>query len=749
MRPQVINSFCGLLDYAAYPIGMLAVAPIVLRKLGTAQYGIWTIAMATVSIGSIIASGFGDANIQQVATARGKGRWDEVVRVVRSTLGIHVVLGCAISVALWWLAAYLAGPLALANPSSKAICLDCIRIAAFLILIRSIESVCISTQRGFERYGAAVAMSVAGRLLGLAAGAVLAWNSSSVAGIMAATAIFAALALVAQLIQLKILLRVRSLRPAFEPVATRRLLHLGVFTWILSATGVVFGQSDRVIGGASVGASAVVAYALCAQIVQPVYGLTAAGLHFLFPYIAFRRVTHSSATVKRTVIRAVLFNWLLVSTVAGLLLMFSKPLLRLLSTDALANACAPILPAVLASAALLALTVSGNYVMVALGKARPVAFINIAAAMAMGLVAVWLLPEKGMWAVISARLAFASIAALVYVPLIRRLRTSEFSSHSQKRSGRPAVRAQRMKPHGYLNDLGLEMSHQLAGESSLQTADRRRPCADVLGVQVDAVAMDEAIAQIELALKSRIKGYICMAGVHGIMEAQRNPAVLKAYADSWMNLPDGMPTVWIGRWQNHPRIERVAGPDLMLEVFRHKQLARFTHFLYGGKPGIAQELAANLSRRFPWARIVGTYTPPFHELTATEEYNLISSLRRLRPSIIWVGISTPRQELFMQRYLPVLETSLIFGVGAAFDYHTGRIKDCADWIKRAGLQWLHRLVQDPRRLFWRYLRNNPSFIWHIGLQLAGLRTSQKSDIRTAEREQAIAHEAPTDLCTPN
>lgn len=257
---------------------------------------------------------------------------------------------------------------------------------------------------------------------------------------------------------------------------------------------------------------------------------------------------------------------------------------------------------------------------------------------------------------------------------------------------------------------------RMAGDSS---SERER--ASVLGVEVDAIDMEMALARIYLALRENRKGYVCMAGVHGIMEAQRNPEVLNAYADSYMTLPDGTPTMWVGRLQGHRWMGRVTGPDLMLEVFRRKQFEHYSHFLYGGKPGVAEELAENLSRRFPWARIAGTYTPPFRPLTPREERQLISKVCRLQPSILWVGISTPRQELFMQRLLPLLDTNLMFGVGAAFDFHTGRIKDCAEWIKRAGLQWLHRLMQDPKHLLWRYLRNNPTFLWKIGLQFARLR----------------------------
>jgi N-acetylglucosaminyldiphosphoundecaprenol N-acetyl-beta-D-mannosaminyltransferase len=264
----------------------------------------------------------------------------------------------------------------------------------------------------------------------------------------------------------------------------------------------------------------------------------------------------------------------------------------------------------------------------------------------------------------------------------------------------------------------INVEREAATIRAVEQPALKQHCANVLGIKVEPLDMREALARLQDALASSRKGYICMAGVHGIMEGQRIPAVRRAFADSLMSLPDGAPTVWVGRSQGFSRMRRVAGPDLMLEVFRSRQFADYSHFFYGGKPGVALELASNLKERFPWARIVGMYTPPFRDLNHREECELIALVRRMKPSIIWVGISTPRQELFMQKYLHLLDTSLMFGVGAAFDFHTGRIRDCAEWIKRAGLQWLHRLVQDPRHLFWRYLRNNPAFVWRILLQMA-------------------------------
>jgi N-acetylglucosaminyldiphosphoundecaprenol N-acetyl-beta-D-mannosaminyltransferase len=122
-------------------------------------------------------------------------------------------------------------------------------------------------------------------------------------------------------------------------------------------------------------------------------------------------------------------------------------------------------------------------------------------------------------------------------------------------------------------------------------------------------------------------------------------------------------------------------------------------------------------------KIVGTYAPPFRELSESEETELFADIAVLKPDIMWIGIGCPKQEIFMARYLSDLETKVMFGVGAAFDFHTGHIRDCADWVKRAGLQWLHRLLQDPKRLWWRYLRNNPLFLWQITLQMLDMRRS--------------------------
>ena len=168
-------------------------------------------------------------------------------------------------------------------------------------------------------------------------------------------------------------------------------------------------------------------------------------------------------------------------------------------------------------------------------------------------------------------------------------------------------------------------------------------------------------------------------------------------------------------------MRRVFGPDLMRHICEISAKEGQTHFLFGGKPGIAEQLKATLMDRFPGLRVVGTYTPPFRPLNAAEEKELSEMVSRLKPDFFWVGLSTPKQEQFMARYSQRLETRLMIGVGAAFDYLTGSIRDAPDWMKSAGLQWLHRLAQEPRRLWKRYLINNPRFLFEITLQMTRVR----------------------------
>ena len=247
------------------------------------------------------------------------------------------------------------------------------------------------------------------------------------------------------------------------------------------------------------------------------------------------------------------------------------------------------------------------------------------------------------------------------------------------------------------------------------------PRANVLGVGVHAVDLDLAADLVLDAVTARKKGYVCVTGVHGVTQAGRDPGFRRVLESAMLVVPDGMPTVWVGRWQGHRGMRRVFGPDLFLEVCRRSVNAGNTHFFYGGRPGVAQQLEENLRLWFPGIKTVGTFTPPFRDLSISEQIELRDRVAVLSPDIVWVGLSTPRQECFMADYLPCLDCKVMIGIGAAFDLHTGGLRDAPEWVKQAGLQWLHRLCQEPSRLWKRYLVNNSSFLVRIMLQLSGLK----------------------------
>lgn len=256
------------------------------------------------------------------------------------------------------------------------------------------------------------------------------------------------------------------------------------------------------------------------------------------------------------------------------------------------------------------------------------------------------------------------------------------------------------------------------------TLEFNHPRANVLGVSVSAIDMQEAVTLADRWILSGNRGYICVTGVHGVMEAQSDPEFRMILNRAFINTPDGMPMSWIGHLQGFKNMDRVYGPDFMIEVCRISVLRGYRHFLYGGNNGVAELLKEKLISKIPGLKITGTYTPPFRPLTVQEEEEFLTLVGKSQPDILWVGLSTPKQEKFMAKYVSRLNVPLLVGVGAAFDIHTGKTKDAPDWMKRAGMQWFHRLLQEPKRLGPRYLINNPRFLIRVALQFSRIRSDR-------------------------
>ena len=249
---------------------------------------------------------------------------------------------------------------------------------------------------------------------------------------------------------------------------------------------------------------------------------------------------------------------------------------------------------------------------------------------------------------------------------------------------------------------------------------------NVLGVGISVLNLRTALAAVADAVRTRRKGYICVTGVHGVMEAQDDAGFKRILNGAFLCTPDGMPMVWAGKLDGHNGMSRVYGPDLMLDVCAWSESSGCRHFFYGGAEGVAALLAQKLKEKFPKLQIAGIYTPPFRQLNPDEENQLQEQVRAAQPDILWVGLSTPKQEKFMAEYLPKLDATLMVGVGAAFDFHSGRVKQAPRWMQRCGLEWFYRLCSEPRRLGKRYLRNNPLFVLKFLGQKTGWRQYELS-----------------------
>jgi N-acetylglucosaminyldiphosphoundecaprenol N-acetyl-beta-D-mannosaminyltransferase len=236
------------------------------------------------------------------------------------------------------------------------------------------------------------------------------------------------------------------------------------------------------------------------------------------------------------------------------------------------------------------------------------------------------------------------------------------------------------------------------------------PRVDILGVGVSAINMPMTLGLIDKWISRGDRQYICVADVHGIMESQRDPRIRDAHNRSGLTTPDGMPLVWAGRAAGARHVSRVYGPDLMLAACGLARARGYSSFFYGGRPGVADRLARRLRELYPGLKIAGTYTPPFRELSADEDEDVVRLISAARPDLVWVGLGAPKQELWMAAHAHRLDASVLIGVGAAFNIHAGLIRQAPRWIQRSGLEWAFRLAQEPRRLWRRYLYSNPRFL---------------------------------------
>ncbi len=249
---------------------------------------------------------------------------------------------------------------------------------------------------------------------------------------------------------------------------------------------------------------------------------------------------------------------------------------------------------------------------------------------------------------------------------------------------------------------------------------------DLLGVRVSALTLSGAVDEMARMIADGQRGYACTCPVYTLMQGHDRPDVRAALAGAALVTADGMPVVWAQRLFGARGAGRVYGPDLLLAFSERSAREGYRQFYLGGAPGVADELARRLAARFPGLPLAGTFCPPFREMTPDEGRAMLAAVNAARADVVWVGLGSPRQDLWMARYRERLDAPLLVGVGAAFDFLTGRQPQAPRWTQRAGLEWLFRLASEPRRLWRRYLIYNPRFVGAIARQWLAQRAAGRA-----------------------
>jgi N-acetylglucosaminyldiphosphoundecaprenol N-acetyl-beta-D-mannosaminyltransferase len=237
-----------------------------------------------------------------------------------------------------------------------------------------------------------------------------------------------------------------------------------------------------------------------------------------------------------------------------------------------------------------------------------------------------------------------------------------------------------------------------------------------------AGTLDDAAGAVLDRVADGEGGYACLCNVHVLVSACRHDKLARALHDSWTAFPDGAPVAWLQRRSGDAGAARIAGADLMERVLDTGRPDGLSHFLFGSTPAVLDGLVARFSKTFPGARIAGVHSPPFGSVESLGTKDVLDRIRDAKPSIVWCGLGAPKQELWMRRHSEDLAPSVLIGVGAAFDFLSGTKERAPEWMRQAGLEWLHRLGSEPRRLAGRYVVTNTEFAIRTAFELSARRS---------------------------
>jgi O-antigen/teichoic acid export membrane protein len=422
--PALLNGLYAVAEYVSQPLGMLLTAPYLLRHLGASQFGIWVLASAAVGSGSLLSSGFGDAAVKYGSMYRGRNDSGGIARIVRGMIAINLVLSGLLAIALWNLAPYAVDRIAHIDAGLRGVCLRSFRIGSLLLVVRSIDSVFASTLRAIEHYSPAVRIAVCSRVSALVVAVALVASGFGVVEIMLATLCISAFAALAQGIAVRSFAGRISLWPSFDRDTLSMIASFGCFSWLQAVSAVAFGQADRLVIGLVLGAPAVASYALCAQAAQTIHGIVGAGFHALFPHLSARFESEPLAGLRKTIRNAFNTNLALAALFGAPFIFFSRPILSVWMGQEFARQNWPVLAILGGSFALFALNVTAYYTLLALGKVRLVTAFNLVAGAIMILLMLLLTPRFGMTGAACARLITGPITCILYLPLLRTMRSS-------------------------------------------------------------------------------------------------------------------------------------------------------------------------------------------------------------------------------------------------------------------------------------------------------------------------------------
>jgi N-acetylglucosaminyldiphosphoundecaprenol N-acetyl-beta-D-mannosaminyltransferase len=251
------------------------------------------------------------------------------------------------------------------------------------------------------------------------------------------------------------------------------------------------------------------------------------------------------------------------------------------------------------------------------------------------------------------------------------------------------------------------MTAEMTGAATTGRALDQR--VDVLGIHVSVTDLDETVETFCRWIANGERRLVCVSDMNALLHARADERLTAVYNTSGLTLADGMPLVWAGRSAGFDRMARVCGPDLLERVMADAAKHGWSQYFYGGADGVAEQLRDTFTAKHPGLRVAGVYSPPFRALSPEEDAGIVDRINEAAPDIVWVGLGAPKQERWMAEHRDRLDAPILVGVGAAFDFHTGRLDRAPVWMQKAGLEWSHRLAKEPRRLWKRYVLGIPRF----------------------------------------